>query len=108
MQTPMGETTHLFFTATGWHPVRVSMAQRRMKQDGVVMNAPCLYLDASFSEGLDDLALQQLVARLRVKALAVTVIQGFLGSMDAVFAPTASIRSRAALAVNSGPSSERT
>ena len=44
---------------------------------GVVVDAPCLDHDASLGEGVEDLSVEQLVAELRVEALAEAVAELF-------------------------------
>ena len=55
---------------------RWSIAQRRMGPCRIVMDPPCLDHDACLGEGMEDLAIEQLVAELRVEALAVAGLPG--------------------------------
>jgi hypothetical protein len=59
--------------------------------------------DLGLGEAVEDLAVEQFVAELRVKLSQYPFCHGLPGSMNAVFAPTAAIHSRTALAMNSGP-----
>jgi hypothetical protein len=69
----------------------------------VVVASPGFDDDPRFCAAVEDFPVEQLVAKLRVEALAVAVSHGLPGSMKAVRAPTAVIHSRTALAMNSGP-----
>jgi hypothetical protein len=64
--------------------------------------------DLSFSEGIEDLAIEQLVTQARVEALDVAVLPGLPRSTEAVLAPTAVIQAWTASATHSGPLSDRT
>src|SRR6187455_3497529 len=70
---------------------------------GVVVAPPCFDDDLGLGEAVEDLAVEEFVAKLRVEALAVAVLPRASG-----LEPTAAIHSRTALAMNSGPLSERT
>lgn len=47
---------------------------RRVWPDRIIVDAPCLDHDTRLCQRVEDLAIQQLVAELRVEALAVTVL----------------------------------
>ena len=93
-----------------------------MGSDTIIMSPPTLDDDPGLLERIENLAVEQFVAHSGVEALDVTVrpanmgpihvcffglTPGWPGAMEAVFAPTAWIHCRTALATNSGPLSER-
>jgi hypothetical protein len=82
--------------ANGLHPSEIGSLS-------VVVAPPCLDDDLGLGEAVEDLAVEQFVAKLRVEALTVAVLPRLPGSMTAVFAPTAAIHPRTALAMNSVP-----
>ena len=83
------------------------VAKARVRALCIVVLLPALDDDPRLSKAVEQLPVQQLVAELGVEALAVAVLPRAAG-MNAVLAPTAAIHSRTALAMNSGPLSERT
>jgi hypothetical protein len=88
------------------------MARRQVVQTlvgslGVVVLAPSRDEDRGLGEAIEDLAVQKLIAKLRVEALAIAVLPRGRGSMNAVLTPTSGIHSRTALPPNSGPLAER-
>ena len=61
----------------GWKVCGVrSIAKRRVWPERVVVLAPLLDDDASFVEGVEDLAIEQLFAETGIEALAVAVLPG--------------------------------
>ena len=79
--------------------VRRQVAERGVGPLGVVVAPPCLDDDLCLGEAVEDLAVEEFVAKLRVEALAVAVLPRAAGSMNAVLAPTSAIHSRTALAI---------
>ncbi len=73
----------------------------------VVASAPAFDDDLGFSEGLEDLAVQQFVLHVSIEALAVAFLLGEPGSTWAA-ALTAEIQSLTVWATNFGSMSERT
>jgi hypothetical protein len=53
-----------------------TMAQRTIRTELVVEAPPTLHDDASFGEGVKDLAIERFVPELAVEGLAVTVLPG--------------------------------
>ena len=85
---------------------RWAIAQRTVRSLGVVVPPPFFDDDLCFSQTVENLAVQQLVAHPAVEAFAVPILPRLPGSMNAVFAPTALIHLRTASATNSGPLSD--
>jgi hypothetical protein len=73
----------------------------------VVVTPPSFDNDLGLAEAVEDLDIQQLVAELRVEALAVTVLQRTTGLDVGRLRTDGVIQSLTALAMNSGPLSER-
>ena len=73
----------------------------------IVSLAALLGQHPHLQQRIEDLPVQQLVPQLAVEALRVSVLSRRPGSMYSVLAPTFPSHSRTALAVNSGPLSER-
>src|SRR6187402_1800935 len=59
----------------GWRPV----AQRRVRPDSLVVLAPPFDDNPGLLQRVEDLAVEQLVAKLRVEALAIAVLPGTAG-----------------------------
>ena len=68
-----GRSCALRWPFDGWRS-RWSVAQRRVGPCRVVMDPPRLDHDARLGEGVEDLAVQKLVAELRVEALTIPVL----------------------------------
>ena len=71
-----------------------SVAQRTVRPDGVVVAPPLLDQHFCLPQCVEDLAIEQLVPELAVKALVVAVLQGEPGSMNRVLTPTRGSQSR--------------
>ena len=78
-----------------------------MRPDRIVMAPPAFDDDLGLAQSVEDLAVEQLVAKAGVEALDVAVLPGAASLDVGVLAPTTAIHSCTALARNSGPLSER-
>ena len=78
-----------------------------MWPDRVVMMSPSFDQHFSLLQRVEDFHVQYLVSELAVEALIVTVLLGDPGAINIVFTPTLASQFLTALAVNSGPLSDR-
>ncbi len=60
---------------------RWSISQSTVGPDCIVLLPPALYQDLGLLQGVENLAVEQLVPELPIKALVVTVLPGLPGSM---------------------------
>ena len=69
MQCFLGCFEHYPGGRCGWLP-----ADRSMRSNRVVVNAPLFYQNACFIEAVEQLSIQELVAELAIEAFTVTIL----------------------------------
>ena len=86
---------------------RCSVAQRRVRSDGVVVDAPAFGQHPQLFYRVEDLAVEELISEFRVKALSVAVLPRRTGLDVQRLCSCLASHFRRSLATNSGPLSER-
>src|SRR3954468_16931705 len=98
---PCGESWHEHLRG------RCLVAEGRMRPDGVVMPAPALDDDLRLAKSVEDLAVEQFVPQPGIEALDIAILPRAARSDVGGLGSNAEIHSWTALAMNSGPLSER-